>query len=502
MRVGRKLVAVVGFAAGLAGVVAAVAGGQLQMLLSSASATPRALTVTELAEAGTGGNAHVELTGFKFGKPVIEKGKEGEWMVVWLPVLPARDPAKPLFRNVYLRTTHIDDQKDLDKLLNQSTLRTLVASALPQSSLFAVKPSSDFYQAEPNLDPKKTVFLCDAQLDLNGAPVLVGEQLFNRSFLWAAWAVVGVAFALVFVGLAVGSVPAAKPAALPADRASLREALFQESPMSIHRAMYGPVVGYILLTFVVGVPLLGALGLGAAYMAMAETTRGYMDLEKIGYAAGLGVVSAFLFGILWAIVAATIITFRGVIAEVVMCNHGLRWRVGKVWNAALWSDVKSVTRGESIVMRNGVEVSRFGVCRVTLRDDRELVFDRSRISDYPSLADAIQATTSDVVAAEKQRQLAAGEVTFGPVTVKKGGLVVDGRDVPWDNLERFEVVNGHLIIYRRRSWFFKTLEVPLAQIPDYMALLDILQMRDDGYVTRGLTVTGGLVGPPGMRGRP
>ena len=147
----------VGFVAGLAGVVAAVAGGQLHMLVNSASATPRALTVTELAEAGTGGNAHVDLTGFKFGKPVIEKGKEGEWMVVWLPVLPARDSAKPLFRNVYLRTTHVDDQKDLDKLLNQSTLRVLVASALPPSSLFAVKPTSDLYQAEPNLDPKNGI---------------------------------------------------------------------------------------------------------------------------------------------------------------------------------------------------------------------------------------------------------------------------------------------------------------------------------------------------------
>jgi hypothetical protein len=108
-----------------------------------------------------------------------------------------------------------------------------------------------------------------------------------------------------------------------------------------------------------------------------------------------------------------------------------------------------------------------------------------------------------VVAAERQRQLAAGEVTFGPVTVKKDGLVVNGKDVPWDNLERHEVVNGHLVIYRRRSWFFRTVEVPLAQIPDYMALLDMLQMRDGGsYATRGLTVTSGLAGPRGTHGRP
>ena len=70
-------------------------------------------------------------------------------------------------------------------------------------------------------------------------------------------------------------------------------------------------------------------------------------------------------------------------------------------------------------------------------------------------------------------------MNFGPVRVKKGGLVVNGKDVTWDNPERPEVVNGHLIIYRRRSWFFKTVEVPLAQIPDYMALLEMVQMRDD-----------------------
>lgn len=83
--------------------------------------------------------------------------------------------------------------------------------------------------------------------------------------------------------------------------------------------------------------------------------------------------------------------------------------------------------------------------------------------------------------------------------MKKDGLVVNGKDVPWDNLERYEVINGHLVLYRRRSWFFRTLEVPLAQVPDYMALLDILQMRGDGngYATRGLTVTGGMAKPGG-----
>src|SRR5262249_35768034 len=163
---------------------------------------------------------------------------------------------------------------------------------------------------------------------------------------------------------------------------------------------------------------------------MVETTRGYMDIEKIGYAAGLGVVSAFMFGILWVIVAATIITFRGVIAEAVICDHGLRWRGGKVWQLGPVTALKSVAPRESVGMRNGAEVGRYGVCRLTLRDDRELVFDRHRITDYARLADTIQATTSDVVAAERQRQLAAGEVTFGPVTVKKDGLIVNGKNVP------------------------------------------------------------------------
>ena len=76
-------------------------------------------------------------------------------------------------------------------------------------------------------------------------------------------------------------------------------------------------------------------------------------------------------------------------------------------------------------------------------------------------------------------------------------LVVDGRDVPWDNFERFEVENGSLYIYLKRSWFFRSISVPLARIPDYLSLLEILPLRGASFVPSGLSY-----GPTGRRRSP
>src|SRR5262245_61449694 len=101
MQVLRKSFIAIGFVAGLAAMVAAVAGWQLQLLAKAGDAAPRSLTVAEMAEKGTGGNIHVELTGFKFGKPIIDKNKDDAWTAVWLPLLPTADQKIPFARSVF-----------------------------------------------------------------------------------------------------------------------------------------------------------------------------------------------------------------------------------------------------------------------------------------------------------------------------------------------------------------------------------------------------------------
>ena len=208
----------------------------------------------------------------------------------------------------------------------------------------------------------------------------------------------------MFVGLAVGSVPAAK-LVIAADRA-IREVRCFRNPHVHSPGLYRPVVGYILLTFVVGVPLLGSVGARGVH----GHGRGDARLHGPGenrLRGGLGVVSAFRLASFWVIVATTIISFRGVIAEVVACNHGLRWRWAKYGTRAL---VGREIRHSRRVDRHAT-ARRLAVWRVPRDPARRpgTRVDRGRITDYPQLADTIQATTQDVVAAERQRQLAAGK---------------------------------------------------------------------------------------------
>src|SRR5262245_5221921 len=420
-----KPFSLVGFLAGLAGILAVAAGSQLQFLFTAADQTPHALTVMELSDNGTAGNAHVELTGFKFGKPVIEKGPHDEWTAVWLPLDRVPETARPLRRPVYFHTTHLHDQTALNDFVKQKRLRLLVASSMPDSTLFSVKPSTALWLAEPSLDPTKTVFLTDRQIDVGGVPALAGDQLLNHSNLRLCYAGAGVAFLVALFGLYVGSVPVMPRAALPADKAAARQAMLSEPSVSVHNFLKSQFIARQAIPAAIGVTMLVAMSLGAAAFGLLEAAQSPLSLERLAIISACGVALVGLFTIAWRIASRVIVKYRGSVVEVVVCSHGMRWRIGRRWDSAMWSDVKSVSRGEAVVRRSQGDVNRAGECRVTLRDGRNLVFERGTMSDYSLLASEIQTTTSDVVLAQKQKDLATGEAKFGPVVVNKAGLLID-----------------------------------------------------------------------------
>src|SRR5262249_47326957 len=154
---------------------------------------------------------------------------------------------------------------------------------------------------------------------------------------------------------------------------------------------------------------------------------------------------------------------------------------GNDWHGILWSDVKSVSRGETVIYRAGVPQQHIGRTVLTLKDGRDIWILPKRYTDYTMLANQVQTATGEAIAREKGAELdSAGIVEFGPIAVGpegfvlKGGLIFGDRLLEWDNIEAFEVENGHLLIYRRDYWFFRTVSLPLSDIPDYLPLLAML----------------------------
>ena len=98
--------------------------------------TPQELVCCRLADKGDANNLHVALTGFTFGKPVIEthgQGRECVWLPVELTPRPKKAPKfAPFFR------ADVRDQAVLDEFVKRSRLEALVATGLPNNSRWQV----------------------------------------------------------------------------------------------------------------------------------------------------------------------------------------------------------------------------------------------------------------------------------------------------------------------------------------------------------------------------
>jgi hypothetical protein len=169
-------------------------------------------------------------------------------------------------------------------------------------------------------------------------------------------------------------------------------------------------------------------------------------------------------------------------AEVQVCSGGIRIREGNTWHGILWSDVKSIQRGEMSIYRAGELQNHSGQTVLTLHDGRTIWFVPNRYTDYFQLANQVQTAVGEVTVRQKDAELATnGVIDFGCIAVGpagvilKGGLFFGDRLHEWNDIEAFDIDNGHLIIYRRKYWFFRSVSLPLSAIPDYLALLALLK---------------------------
>src|SRR5262245_45660063 len=76
----------------LAGAAALFAGFQLHRIQSAAQTEPQAIALADLIQNGCGDNAHVRVTDFTAGKPVVEN--VGVHTVAWLPMYPTAPAAR------------------------------------------------------------------------------------------------------------------------------------------------------------------------------------------------------------------------------------------------------------------------------------------------------------------------------------------------------------------------------------------------------------------------
>lgn len=183
----------------LAGVLALFGAFQLQQIQSVAQAEPHEITLAELIQKGPGGNVHLQVTSFAFGKPLMDKTSDES--IAWVPLYPAggRTQGRPpaLWR---VRA----DEASLPELLQAtSSLAVVDPSRMPSKILWEAKAPGrviEEFPAPPKGQSARILVLAEAQTQLFGWTLEPG-QLFSPILRIAAWAVGGVLAVLGIGGL-------------------------------------------------------------------------------------------------------------------------------------------------------------------------------------------------------------------------------------------------------------------------------------------------------------
>ena len=150
---------------------------------------------------------------------------------------------------------------------------------------------------------------------------------------------------------------------------------------------------------------------------------------------------------------------------------------GVSWDGVLgssfraWDQIKTVWREESILNR------RYRTRRITLKftSGGSVSFDQA-LTDFSTLAETIQEATGRLLAPLSRHRLKQdGEVRFGAVTVHPDGLTMRGKFFPWNGISRFDIGNGHLVLYKSpRPKSGGDRGIALREVPNYHVLLELL----------------------------
>ncbi len=468
---------------------------QLNLLAESAQTDSQQLTLKELTENGAGDNHHVSLSQFSFGEPIIEK-KDGEWEGVWLTLLPQSGEPEA----AVLWAPSIKTQDQLDEYLQRETVDALVSSGLPKSSVFRIGISKTLKKAFTKEEPKETskkegaaksptkegaakspekaelkdlVFLSEPVFVLFNGELIEVQTLLAETTTQYLYGGLGGAILLGIVCFLVFGLldrPVKKPRpTIPSQAAYNR--LASEPELSLHPFSWQLVQqrlwkqGGAFFGGMICVVILLAIGSHAS-------KDGHTGVAAFMYLGSLMFGGASLCLLFMCVRALT----QG-ISGIQVSQSGLSWLRGGKTEYALWEDIAEVYRVENRLFRNGQLEDTCSRLTVKLFDGRDFGFSADTFVDFPTLAENIQALHGGWILDLKNQELSQyGEATFGDkVTMRRDGLVLNGSFYHWTDLDYFQVENGALVFRLNRYVFYAKINIALGTIPNYLALLSLLQ---------------------------
>jgi hypothetical protein len=174
-----------------------------------------------------------------------------------------------------------------------------------------------------------------------------------------------------------------------------------------------------------------------------------------------------LFAVFVPLIIRIVILLRYAPLEAEATDEGLVWRDRNGEHSRRWSEVREIHRIDKRDDNNAE-----GKTTVVFDDDERVVLDQT-LRDYEELASEVQTRAAEAMMSRALEEVEKKPVEFGPVTVRRDGVVVNTHYFPWEKVESFTVFLGNLNfkIVADREWYES---VKLHEIPNYAVVLNLL----------------------------
>jgi hypothetical protein len=223
----------------------------------------------------------------------------------------------------------------------------------------------------------------------------------------------------------------------------------------------GGAVGAIL-----GALLLG--GLGAFFLFGTFAASG--SRSSGGTSWGLAIVGLFLAGL------GVMILFnwwknRGVYVQVY--TNGFARIQGTKVQEVRWDDIRAVWQSITKNYRNGVYMGTTYIYTVLAADNTKLVFG-NEIKGIEQLGQLIQREATNRLFPRMVAAYNAGQpVQFGDFAISREGITHKNKNLPWSEIEGAQINNGFVTFKKQGKWF-NWANVPVAQIPNMIVFLSLI----------------------------
>lgn len=190
------------------------------------------------------------------------------------------------------------------------------------------------------------------------------------------------------------------------------------------------------------------------------------DEEPIFVGVGCFLVAC---GLLWLL--PLLLAYVWSIKQVKVYEEGLAWARGGREQFHSWDDVREVFRAEKPVYRWWRQVEM----TVVFKKQESVILQQS-LSEFFQLAALVEAiVTERLLPTYRQALDQEAGARFGPVTLKRHGIGINGSDFSWEEIEEYAICNGGLVVTPFAYEDFTGEFVRFGEIPNYLVLLRLLE---------------------------